>query len=98
VSTPPKMQDQLAYPPRGMNADRAAAYLGLGKTKFLELVGAGRMPRPVDMDNGTPRWDRLDLDAAFDDLKDCRRDPVKHDRERLHELLDRQTKGDDDED
>ena len=39
-----KLQDHLGYPPRGMDAERAAAYLGLGRTKFLELVENGRMP------------------------------------------------------
>jgi len=39
-----KLQDHLAYPPRGMDAERAAAYIGFGRTKFLEMVGDGRMP------------------------------------------------------
>ena len=42
-----KLQDTVAYPPRGMNAERAAAYLGLSKSKLLRLrlltlLGAGR--------------------------------------------------------
>jgi hypothetical protein len=90
-----KLQDQLAYAPRGMNADRAAAYLDVGRTKFLELVDAGRLPRPIELDDGLPRWDRLALDSAFDDLADRRKDPLKRDRDRLHERLRQQTEGDD---
>jgi predicted DNA-binding transcriptional regulator AlpA len=81
-----KFSDHLAYPPRGMEVERAAAYVGLGRTKFLEMVEAGRMPKPVDLD-GSPRWDRADLDSAFDDLKDRRRDPVKRDQDKLRELF-----------
>src|ERR1700704_2820741 len=35
-----KLSDGFAYPPRGMDADQAAAYVGLGRTKFLEMVKA----------------------------------------------------------
>src|ERR1700722_17341541 len=75
-----KLQDHFAYPPRGMDAERAAAYLGLGRTKFLELVEDGRMPKPVRIEEELPRWDRHDLDAAWDDLKQQRRhDPIERD-------------------
>ncbi|MGD0025906.1 MAG: hypothetical protein ABSC37_15025 [Xanthobacteraceae bacterium] len=77
-----KLADHLAYPPRGMELERAAAYVGLGRTKFLELVELGRMPKPVDLE-GSPRWDRFDLDRAFDDLKERRNDPVQRSREEL---------------
>jgi hypothetical protein len=62
-----KLQDVLAYPPRGMNADRAAAYCGLSRSKFLEFVDLGILPQPKIM-GGIPRWDRVDLDAAWDAL------------------------------
>jgi predicted DNA-binding transcriptional regulator AlpA len=81
-----KLQDQLAYPPRLMAADRAAAYVGFGSTKFLELVDDGKMPRPIDID-GSKRWDRLDLDLAVENLKDRHCDPVTRDRERLDQRL-----------
>ena len=32
-----KLQDSMAYPPRAMKADRAAAYLDMSRSKFLEL-------------------------------------------------------------
>jgi hypothetical protein len=51
----------------------AAAYLGIGKTKFLELVAKGAMPRAVVID-GMKLWDRLDLDAAFDAAKEAAED------------------------
>jgi hypothetical protein len=64
-----KLQDELAYPPRAMKADRAAAYLDMSRSKFLELVEAGRLPKPKVID-GIRVWDRLALDAAFNDFPD----------------------------
>jgi hypothetical protein len=61
-----KLQDSLAYPPRMMNADRAA-YVDISKTKFLEGVDNGTWPAAKDV-GGMPRWDRLELDAAVDAL------------------------------
>lgn len=77
-----RLQDRLAYAPRLMPEDRAAAYVGFGSTKFSELVDSGLMPRPIDVD-GSKRWDRLELDAAVENLKDRRCDPVLRDRDRL---------------
>jgi hypothetical protein len=86
MRTTEKLQDQLAYPPRLMAGDRAAAYVGFGLTKFLEFVAEGIMPAAIDVD-GNPRWDRLELDSAVENLKDRRHDPVTRDRERLQERL-----------
>jgi predicted DNA-binding transcriptional regulator AlpA len=80
-----KLQDHLGYPPRGMDAERAAAYLGLGRTKFLEMVEEGRMPEPVRIEDELPRWDRYDLDAAWEDLKDMRHDPVARGKEAIRQ-------------
>ena len=55
--------------PRGLRRDDAAAYVGLGATKFDELVARGRMPKPFRID-GAVRWDRKKLDAALDALSD----------------------------
>ena len=41
----------------------------MGKTKFLELVGKGMIPRAVVID-GIKVWDRFDLDAVFDAAKE----------------------------
>jgi hypothetical protein len=62
-----KLQDDLAYPPRAMKAERAAAYLDMSRSKFLELVESQRLPKPKIVD-GCRLWDRLALDAAFADF------------------------------
>lgn len=67
-----KLQDTFAYPPRGMDADRSAAYCGLSRTKFLDGVENGDWPQPKDV-SGVLRWDRVELDAAWD---------AKHERDR----------------
>ena len=64
-----KLQDSLAYPPRGLRAARAAAYLGMSETSFLVLVTEGKMPRPKRA-KGMTIWDRLELEAAFEALTD----------------------------
>jgi predicted DNA-binding transcriptional regulator AlpA len=64
-----KLQDQIAYPPRAFRANRAASYLGgMSTSKFLSLVEEGKLPKPVRID-GMTMWDRLELDTAFDSLK-----------------------------
>lgn len=62
-----KIQDHLAYPPRGLRAPRAAAYIGVSETTFRVLVDEGVMPKPKRV-NGMTIWDRLELDAAFESL------------------------------
>ena len=64
---PSQLQDQLSYPPRGLRAARAAAYLGMSESSFLSLVAEGRMPKPKKL-RGMAIWDRLELDAAFEAL------------------------------
>jgi predicted DNA-binding transcriptional regulator AlpA len=59
--------DSIAYAPRGLSRDEAARYVGVGATKFDELVAARRMPKPKRIDGRTV-WDRIALDAAFTDL------------------------------
>ena len=39
-----KLQDHLAYPPRAMRAERAAAYLDMSTRTFLRLVDEGLLP------------------------------------------------------
>jgi hypothetical protein len=58
-------------PPRGLSRVEAATYIGVSPTKFDELVGDGRMPRPKRVDARTI-WDRKQLDAAFEALPDER--------------------------
>lgn len=61
--------DSLSYPPRGLSRDEAARYVGLGATKFDELVKEGKMPKPKRVGSRIV-WDRVALDIAFTDLPD----------------------------
>lgn len=63
--------DGHAYPPRGMSREEAARYVGIGTTKFDEMVKDGRMPRPKRIDGRTV-WDRVAVDIAFTELPDER--------------------------
>ena len=54
--------------PRGLRAAGAAEYLGMSKSKFLEMVEEERLPRPIAID-GMRIWDRVELDAAFEAIK-----------------------------
>ena len=63
--------EPIALLPRGLSADEAARYVGLGRTKFEELVRAGKMPRGKTL-GGRVIYDRLALDMAFSDLEDER--------------------------
>lgn len=53
--------------PRGLSREQAAEYVGIGVTKFDEMIKDGRMPKPRRIDNRTV-WDRIALDAAFSEL------------------------------
>jgi predicted DNA-binding transcriptional regulator AlpA len=55
------------YAPRLLRIEGAAGYLGMGRSKFQELVADGRLPKPIHVD-GMRLWDRLTLDCAADDL------------------------------
>lgn len=59
--------DSLSYPPRGLSREEAARYVGVGTTKFDELVRDRRMPKPKKID-GRVIWDRVALDLAFNEL------------------------------
>lgn len=59
----------IFYPPRGMSRDEAARYIGVGTTKFDQMVKDGRMPKPKRID-GRTLWDRIKLDEAFTRLPD----------------------------
>lgn len=59
--------DPVSYPPRGLSRDEAARYVGVGTTKFDEMVRDGRMPRPKRVD-GRNIWDRMAIEACFTDL------------------------------
>ncbi len=52
-----------------MRRNDAAIYVGIGITKFDELVEDGRMPKPIRLD-GCLIWDVHLLDESFDQLSD----------------------------
>lgn len=54
-------------PPRGLRREGAADYVGISPSKFDEMVGDGRMPKPRRIDHAKV-WDRLELDLYFDAL------------------------------
>ena len=60
----------LSLAPRGLSRVQAAEYIGVGVTKFDEMVDDGRMPKPKRID-GRVIWDRIKLDAAFAVLDDA---------------------------
>lgn len=63
--------DPISYPPLGMDREEAARYVGVGVTKFDQMVADGRMPRPKRVD-GRVIWDRRRVEAAFTDLPEDR--------------------------
>jgi predicted DNA-binding transcriptional regulator AlpA len=62
-----RQPDQISYPPRGLSREDAARYVGVGISKFDEMVAGRLMPRPKRV-GGRVIWDRIALDAAFSDL------------------------------
>ena len=63
--------DQLGWTPRGLSREQAARHVGVGTTKFDEMVKDGRMPKPKRVD-GRLIWDRLAVEAAFSELPEDR--------------------------
>jgi predicted DNA-binding transcriptional regulator AlpA len=62
-------------PRRGLSREMAAAYIGVGVTKFDELIAQKLMPEGIRI-GGRVVWDIRRLDDAFDDLaaaKDAKR-------------------------
>lgn len=74
--------DAIAYPPRGLNHDEAARYVGLGVTKFDEMIAEGLMPKPKRMGKRVI-WDRVALDIAFSAL------PTEGENDTLQALLEK---------
>lgn len=54
-------------PPRGLSRSAAAEYIGVGVSKFDQLVQDGRMPTAKEIDRRRV-WDRIELDEAFSAL------------------------------
>ena len=64
-----KAADFLSYPPRMMRLGRVAAYVDVSPSTYLRMVEEGAMPKPI-VHNGVRMWDRVEVDAACDDLKE----------------------------
>jgi predicted DNA-binding transcriptional regulator AlpA len=62
LAQPSALPPSLA--PRGLSRVQSAEYIGIGVTKFDEMVADGRMPRPKRIDGRTV-WDRVKLDESF---------------------------------
>jgi predicted DNA-binding transcriptional regulator AlpA len=56
-------------PKRGLSRAEAAYYIGVGTSKFDEMVKDARMPAPKRID-GRVVWDRRQIDEAFELLPD----------------------------
>lgn len=56
----------LSLPPRGLNREESAAYVGVSPSSFDKLVAGNIMPRPKAVPGFARRiWDRIMLDQAF---------------------------------
>lgn len=82
----PKLQDALAYPPRGLRADRAAAHLGMSKSKFIELVESGSLPKAKTI-GGMRIWDRLAIEAAFSEFPEPGEDGEPEGRKNTFDMI-----------
>jgi predicted DNA-binding transcriptional regulator AlpA len=71
-----------AWLPRAMRAGQAAEYLSMSRSTFLKLVDEGKMPKPIKI-GAMSTWDRYDIDAAFEDLKN----PDPEDGNTMHKIL-----------
>ena len=62
-----KLADGMAYPPRMLRLERAAAYLSMSVSAFQRGVEDGTLPAPSRY-KGNVAWDRFKLDAWADAL------------------------------
>ena len=55
---------QYGYPPRGLDHEAAARYVGISQTAFDDLLRLRKLPGPRQVGPALI-WDREELDAAF---------------------------------
>ena len=68
----PRLRDaRLPGWPGGLRRELAAAYLGIGPTKFDEGVERGVFPRPVQLIDSVKVWRLTDLDAVLNGEQDA---------------------------
>ncbi len=61
----PRPASACPLPPvLGLSREQAAAYIGVSKSLFDEMVADGRMPKPKKANSRTI-WDRRSLERAF---------------------------------
>lgn len=79
--------------PRGLSADEAAEYCGVSETTLYAEIRKGRLPRPVrfGVKDGSPRWDRLAIDKAWDSLSGLSSEPASPEEEALRRTHDRRS-------
>lgn len=65
--SPKSLSLPASLPPRGLRRETAAAYIGVGSTKFDQMVKEGAMPKPR-IHGGRKLWDRSEIDFAFSEL------------------------------
>jgi predicted DNA-binding transcriptional regulator AlpA len=76
-----------AWPPRAMRAEQGAVYLSISRSLFLKLVEEEVLPKPTKVPgHDVSTWDRLDLDAAYEDWKTNREPSENTVHRRLREL------------
>jgi predicted DNA-binding transcriptional regulator AlpA len=63
-----KLADGLSYPPGALRADRAAAYMSMSTSTFLEHVANGRLPKGKKL-GGVTFWSRRELDAFIENYE-----------------------------
>lgn len=60
------MTSKSELQPRWLDIAAASAYVSLTESAFRRRVALGRFPKPnLSAGIQSPRWDRLELDAAF---------------------------------
>ena len=74
-----RVQLDHSLPKRGLSRAEAAYYVGVGISKFDEMVKDSRMPAPKRID-GKVIWDRRQIDEAFELLSDGSEDGNPWDR------------------
>lgn len=57
----------LSLPPRGLNREQSAAYIGISTSLFDQMVKDGTMPK-AKRAHARTLWDRMALDRAFSRL------------------------------
>jgi predicted DNA-binding transcriptional regulator AlpA len=55
-----------------LNQPAAWAFLGLSRSAWFRLKGAGKLPRPVSVPGCGPHWRKTDLEKWVENLRNAR--------------------------